>query len=112
MAFLFSGGFCDSHFERPYQKIAPAPEVVLCLTYFRKSTVSTRAQYLNTSSLLPLPLQVSCGVFPPTRNYKTLCVTLCPHPKVLTPSERNKALLLWGQSVTNITLSLIASDLH
>lgn len=45
-------------------------------------------------------------------NYETLHVTLHPKPKVLAPSERNKALLLWGQPVTNITLLLVTCDLR
>lgn len=51
MAFVFSVGFCDLRFEKAYQKTAPAPEAMLCLTYFRKSTVltSTAPEYIFPS---------------------------------------------------------------
>lgn len=62
MAFLFSVVFCDLHFEKTYQKTAPAPEAMLCLTYFRKSTV-----FISTEHIFPSPSPTSSFMqcFPP-----------------------------------------------
>lgn len=112
MAFLFSVGFCDLRFEKTRQKTAPAPEAVLCLTPFRQPAgfTSTVPEYIFPSSLSHFKFHAV--FFPPVCNYETLHVTLCPKPKVLTPSERKTSALLWGLSVTDTTFSLATSDLQ